>query len=354
MQSMMTTQSKKHRVQIVSARSLVLFLITAVLNASRLLVLPSILGLSACATPGQDMVNAALIQGQPGYQLAVESFACWFGGLWADAEGIAPPDRARITEGRCRAVTSRVYTGPVQHHRAMRAIDPKVVDDVANKVGADAGADRQALVSLVHLVADAQREATAARRAALRVKHDLNKDLSAQTERTRLDQDEVAALAPLHVHEALDRLLQLSAGPFAGDAHALALLVATDRMNTVRGLPKHLKLYAMDGPGHAVFGIPSPQEMPDPMAPLTPGVWLAHLSAIARAAGYPVPDDVTRPVDRAVLAWNGVLKGFADRLKQDEAKLSLSANPTLRPVVVAVEQHLSADYDIALRAVKGK
>ncbi len=97
----------------------------------------------------------------------------------------------------------------------------------------------------------------------------------------------------------------------------------------------------------------APPDVPsDATKPLTPGVWLSYLVDIARAAGHPVPDSVSMPADRELLAWSGVLKGLGEKLRMEEPHLSNDAGPTLRPIVDTVIQKMDSEYEAARRTAK--
>ncbi len=107
--------------------------------------------MSACHTPGQAVVKTELQKGQPGYQLALQAIGCWFGGQWDEAEGRPAPEWRAVTDRRCREVLDQVH-GSEQHYSALRAVEPQEIEDVAQKAGADAGADREGVVGLLRAV----------------------------------------------------------------------------------------------------------------------------------------------------------------------------------------------------------
>jgi hypothetical protein len=86
-------------------------------------------------------------------------------------------------------------------------------------------------------------------------------------------------------------------------------------MQIARGLPMHLKVYAVEGVFSDVFGVLPPFMPADAAAPMKNGTWLSYLSTVAAAAGHPVPAIAQEPVQRETLAWTGVEQGFADRLR---------------------------------------
>jgi hypothetical protein len=201
-------------------------------------------------------------------------------------------------------------------------VAPPIVDALAaevDRVSANPvdGAHKDALGKLLRAVAAAQRENDDAHVAAEAVKRDL-KD---KEERDQLTKDEVTAVKPLRAHAALGALLALDAGDLSAEAHTMGLMCAMDRMELARGLPKHLKVYAVADANQLVFGVAPPSVPEDATAKLTPGLWLGYLSDVARAAGHAVPDKATTPREREPWAWGGVLAGFADKLRADAGKL---------------------------------
>jgi hypothetical protein len=198
------------------------------------------------------------------------------------------------------------------------------------------GATRDALVGLTTALADEEREGMLARRAADRVKRDVDR------EPDKLSTDEVAAVVPLRAHEKLDALTELNAGSFTREAHALGLLRALDRVELARGLPKHLKLYAVADEFHALFGVAVPDVPQDATRKLVPGTWLQFLSQTAAAAGYAVSEKAATPREKDALAWAGMLRGFSDRLKPDADAITPSTD--LSHVVTVALHRLEAEY----------
>jgi hypothetical protein len=324
------------------------------------LVFWGLLQVGACAestkeqipTPGVSNTQGMVEQGQEGYEMGVQAMACWFGALWSDAEGNPAPKRREVTERHCRDAARLIYGGDVGQLGRIRAMDPTVVDEVARRVAERSGAQGAALQQLLQAVAAAEREARAARAAAAQVKKDLH-DLNDPNEATQLDPEEIAMVATLRTHAALEALLKVQ-GPLAADAHALGILVAIDRVQTARSLPRRLRLYAMEGPSRAVFGLYDDHLAADPTQRLPKGAWLLHLSEIAREAGYPVPEQVQARAEQAMMAWNGIFKGFADRLRKDQGALSPLAPPSLRRVIAIAIRELDHDYEEARKAARLK
>jgi hypothetical protein len=257
------------------------------------------------------------------------------GGLWSDALGERGDDRYAGIERRCDALLRDVDVTRGEQRRAlddhvpppapeeayypMRAVEPHVVEIIALEVRARAERESHGvsqardLVVLLQTVAAAARETIRARRAADVVKDDIQGQPSSATPGA----DRVAAATKLRAGEALHALLHADTGAFTDEARAIGVLSALDRMEIARGLPKHLKIYAV-GRGYAdVFGVAEPAVPDDAAVPVRTGTWLAYLTEVASAAGHPVPADARDPQNREPLAWTGVLEGFADRLRSD-------------------------------------
>jgi hypothetical protein len=247
-------------------------------------------------------------------------------------------------DSRCHELERLVWPGAEDktHYEQLRALETNAVGDVVAKVDETAraegvdGATRQALVKLTNALAEEEKELLLARRAADRMKRDLDH------EPERLTADEVAAVQPLRSHAKLEALLSLNAGGLSSEAHALGLVRALDRVEIARGLPKHLKLYAVADVFHLLFGVTVPDVSQDATRKLVPGTWLNFLCDTARLAGYPVGDQVTAPKERDALAWAGMLHGFSDRLKADEDAISPSTD--LANVVAVAVHRLEAEY----------
>jgi hypothetical protein len=311
------------------------------------------LSLVSCASPSSS-IRAPVMGGAPStaaaggkaYQLAMLTTACWFGGQWADAEGSPVTVRKAVDRDRCDQVVEQVY-GRMDRARRLRlrALDARVVDEVVGKVGALAAADPADmnhgadLVKLLRSMAGAQRENMYARRAADKVKRDLD-----GRRPDKLARDERAAEEPLLAHAELEALLQLEAGELTHDAHVLGTLAALDRMDLIRGLPRHLKVLAVENAFGLLFGTPAPVLPSDPAVPLQRGLWLSYLATAARTSGFAVPDAADIPRARNRLAWAGVLEGFATRLRADIDLLSSPGATTLRPIARNVIERLERVY----------
>lgn len=220
----------------------------------------------------------AVPPGQDGYDLALAATACWFGGVWSDAKNVPAAEVKEADDKRCAAVVRRIY-GSEDHTRweQLRALEVQAVEDLVVKVGGLAAANpaeaphRDALTKLVRLVAAAQREGMYARRAADRVKLDIAKT----REPGNLSPDEVAAAPALQAHEALQKLLAFDVAPYAHDGRAIGVMLAMDRMEIARGLPKHLKVYAVSGAYALLFAVKPPIVPSDATKPLQGGQWLS-------------------------------------------------------------------------------
>jgi hypothetical protein len=278
------------------------------------------------------------------YGLLLSAAGCWFGGVWSQAEGEElRADRKAQTEAHCRDVLGAVYgpagAGDAVRMRQLRAVEESVVADVAEKLGmlAGADADKRDLRVLLLALAPAMRENLFARRAADKVHRDLDDERPIE----KLGEDETAAVEPLSAHDAVDALVALQAGSFTPDAHALGVLAAMDRFEIARGVPRHLKIFAVRDMGKLLFGAAAPDVGADPTRPMQPGTWLTYLGDLAIAAGHQVPASAGNPRTRHDLAWAAVLRGIADKLDRDADRVS----PRLQPVVKAVSGQLKAEYE---------
>jgi hypothetical protein len=278
--------------------------------------------------------------------------ACWFGGVWGDAEGESPEIRKQASEARCHDVVRRVYGHDDQtRYEQLRAIEAEVVADVAGKVetlakeDADDSPRSQVLAALVQAVAGAQREGMLARRAADRVRRDLDH------EPDKLTEDEAAAVTPLRDTRMLQALLNFNGADLAHDAHALGILAALDRMEIARALPRHMKIYAAGGANQILFGVPPPQVPDNVTRPLQRGLWLVYLTDVARAAGHPVLDAAKTPKQREPLAWTGTLEGYGDKLRGDLDQLVKDTR--LHHVSSVIVQRLDVEYKAEVNALTG-
>jgi hypothetical protein len=275
------------------------------------------------------------------HQLAVEAIACWLGGVWGDAEGVDQETRAANAQRRCERLVLDVYGNyDVARYERLRALDPAEVSELKRRIlaASGAGALAQRLSTFIDLVADTERETTNARRSADRVK----KDIDGQRVGTSLTVDEAAAVEPLSEAKAFDALLNSDVGELNHEARAVAMLSAMDRMETARGLTKHLKVYAIERPMTALFNAPGADVPRDAHQSLKGGAWLGYLTAVAGAAGHPVPKSARSSQDRELLAWGGVLAGLADKLRLEANQISDASE--LKRVAEAVVRRLDIEY----------
>jgi hypothetical protein len=278
------------------------------------------------------------------HKLVIAVAACWFGGTWADALGIQDLAKPGAVEARCHDVERRVWAGAEDktHYEQLRALEADAVADVLARVhdtAKEEALDRprtDALLKLTATLADAQKELMLARRAGDRVKRDLDH------EPERLNADETDAVVPLRAHEKFNALLNLDVGDLSKESHALALLCALDRVEIARGLPKHLKLYAVADTYQVLFGVQVPDVPHDATKKLVPGTWLRFLTDTAAAEGYPVSAKAKTPRERDALAWAGMLRGFADKLKADA---DISPKTDLSHVVLVALHRLEVEYN---------
>jgi hypothetical protein len=294
--------------------------------------------------PSAHAPSAPAITAMPSdpHTLAIAAAACWFGGLWGDALGESLDQRKANDEARCNDVVVRVWGQPDKtRYELLRGLDGKAIENVVAKVGPDSAPGK-----LVRAFGDAQKEALEARHAADRVKRDVVK------EPDRLTKDEAAVVGALAASKALDALLKTDAGDLTHEVHALGLMTAMERLATSRGLPKHLKVYAMEGPIGLLFGVTAPAMPDDATKPLPKGAYLAYVEAAAKGAGHPVPDSAKAPKDRESLAWAGVNEGVADKLKADMG--AISKDTPLADVVAHAAQRLDAEYQAETNALATK
>jgi hypothetical protein len=277
------------------------------------------------------------------HKLVVLAASCWFGGLWGDALGEQDQAKATGIETRCHDLERRVWdTDDKTHYEQLRAFEQNAVADVVAKVDVAAKGDsvdgprRDALVRLVQALADAVKETTAARRAGDRVRRDLDR------EPEKLNTDEVDAVLPLRAHAMFETLLKLDAGDLTKEANALGLFCAIDRVELARGLPKHLKFYAVADELQLLFGVTVPDVPSDATRKLVPGTWLRFLADVANAAGHPVSDKAKTPREKDALAWAGMLQGFGEKLAADSNGMSNATD--LSRVVATVQHRLEAEY----------
>jgi len=277
-----------------------------------------------------------------GYKLGLLATACSMGGVWSDAEGVPPTDWRTRDDQRCKDLVASVYGrfDPARYEQ-LRAGDAQAVSDLLAKIRATEPAPtRDRTVVLFRDVMAAMHEGMLARRGSDRVKVDYDADAV----ETKLTDDERTAAKALSQHAALERLL-VSTDATAMDRRVLGLLAGMDRMEMARGLPKQLKFYAL---GHVLTTVfdaaPPPAGTLKPTVTPRPGTWLAYLSGVATRAGYPVSDSpaLTHKMQET-LAWTGVGRGFADRLRRQIAALPAPAVPELSRIATEVAARLETE-----------
>ncbi len=310
---------------------------------------------SAAATlppPIVPPVPSPTVTGGEAHRLVIATVACWLGGVWSDAQGIDEATRATDAERRCHQLVQNVYGSDDQtRYERLRAVEPVEVLELKNKILATARVDsvdrarEQQLGWLLDAAADAERETMLGRRAGDRVK----KDIEGARESGHLTTDEVAAVAPLSDARALEAVLGFDLGELTPEARSIAILCAMDRMETARGLTKHLKIYTLARPFAVLFGTPAPAVPTDAHQPLVPGTWLAFITAVAGAAGHPVSPAAKSPADRELLAWGGTLDGLADKLRLEARQMSDGTE--LKRVADAIVRRLDAEYRASEAAV---
>ena len=305
---------------------------------------------SASTSPPAAIGTQELPSEERAHALVLQATSCWLGGLWSDASGDDKAARDGAIESRCMQLLRSVGESPESTYYPLRAVDAAIVERLAERVGKtaqqDAGDqphDATALVALFREVANASRETLLARRAADVVKQDYASSSSSADQRRG---DKIAAAPALRSSTALRALLE-DAGPYAFEAHVIGVLHAIDRIEIARGLPKHLKIDCIEGVGVAMFGITAPRFTSDAAAPIPTGTWLAYLSSIAAAARHPLPEDARSPQNREPLAWNGVLEGLADQLRDARTGTTLD---TVSGAVVARLDRQAAEARAAFDA----
>jgi hypothetical protein len=302
---------------------------------------------SAASTPSSG--NAGGVAPDSSYdgahKLAVEAVACWLGGVWSDAEGVDEETRAANAQRRCQKLVRDVYGSYDEaRYERLRALDAVEVSELKRRILGTAGGGSldavrsQQLSTFIDLVADAERETVNARRAGDRVK----KDIDGERVGTNLTDDEAAAVEPLSEAKAFEALLRSDLGDASHEARAVAMLCAMDRMETARGLTKHLKVYAIERPMTALFNAPAADVPRDAHKSLKGGAWLGYLTAVANAAGHPVPKTARSLQDRELLAWGGVLDGLADKLRLEAGQISEATE--LKSVAEAVVRRLDTEF----------
>jgi hypothetical protein len=261
------------------------------------------------------------------HELVIATASCLLGPLWSEAEGeTGGSERRAATAKRCAAVVHAV-TGEDDPTKveALRMLDASMTDPLVAKVKElDPSNDLARFASSLVM---ASREAASARRAAAKVRADIerlrsDKDKATARERDadRLSADEADVVPALRTGAGLESLVHY-AGAHAAEAHAIGVLLALSRVRAAQDLPKHMKLYTVAPAYAAVFGVQPPPLSEHAKDKLKPGAWLAYVTSVAAACGHPVPETAKKPKEREPLAWSGVLAGFVDRLKAAQPEI---------------------------------
>lgn len=270
------------------------------------------------------------------HALVLQTASCWLDGLVSDALGERGAAGEAGTRQRCDEVLRAIDQSSDTGYAQLRAVDAGTVRRITDRVSSMAATDDvPGLVTMLSRIADTSRETLHARRAADVVKQ---VSISFPAEGRRANKE--AAAPELQSTSALRALLAYH-GPFQADAHAVAILNVLERVESARGLPKHLKVYAVRGPFSEVFGVTAPQLSTDAALPIPTGTWLTYLTTVASAAGHPVPQDARDPQNREPLAWNGILVGLADRLRNAPVDPSLAKVSS--SVVARIDQQAASE-----------
>ena len=288
-----------------------------------------------------------------GYKLGLLALSCWLGGPWSDAEA-APKERwPALDEQRCNDLVATVYGKPDRaRFEQIREAEAGAVGDLVAKIRATAPKDGAARTAkLFSDVAAAAHEGMLARRSADRVKIDYD----AEAAEAKLTDNQKRAAKDLGAHVALDRLLVVT-DPKGADRRAIGQLMAMDRMEIARGLPKQLKFYAVGAPFNRVFDAPPPPLTLKPTTLPTPGAWLAYLTDAASKAGHAPPAAIVgeRKSDLEHAAWAGVMGGFEDRLRKSSTELPADAVPELSHVLDATAARLASERAAAAHVVQAR
>jgi len=241
-------------------------------------------------------------------RLTLASIACFTSGVWDDLQGDRPDACAFLAVDAIGARSDDTTT-----RAAVRAIEPRAVDMIVEAIGDTRSA------TLVRSVAGAAREAIAARAAAARIR-------KAGGDAVQVDADD----APLAAHDALQTLASLK----SPTSSVVALVLAADRLENVRGLPPRAKLAAAAPAFEVMFGVTRP-------AYFVPGAWLGYVTDAARAAGHDAPAKGTTR-EREQAAFMGVAAGLAERFelaaKTSDGEVKTVASAYARRLRVAVAE----------------
>ena len=309
----------------------------------------------ASSTAGSEtatVMGAPSITREQAQGWLVAAVGCWLGGVWSDAEGAKEEERIDAAKQRCHTLVQRLYgTDDQSHYEKLRALDESAISDLSAKIATVAQNDAvdegraQQLVQLLQALAAAEREAMFARRAA----NDIKNDIAVAQPAAKRKTDELAAVKPLGEGKAFESLLRLEVGELSHEARAVAVLYAMDRMETARGLPTHLKVYAVSRAFAALFGTAAPEVSGDASKPIKGGIWLSYLTAVAKAAGHPVPEKTRSHRDQELMAWGGAFMGLADKLGAEAEHVAGATE--LQRVAKAVARRLGIEYRASEAAI---
>jgi hypothetical protein len=285
----------------------------------------------------------------------MQATSCWLGGLWSDALREREEDRLAEIQKRCDALLREVGESP---GGAFDPLDSATVDHLVRRIAATAaesgmnGVEANELTTLLLHVADTARETMHARRAANKVKA----EVAGEALSGDYHVDKIVAAPELTQTASLHALLRAEVGPYDAEAQIIGLLSAIDRMEIARGLPKHLKIDSIEGANRDVFGVPAPALPEDAAAAIRKGTWLGYASQVAAAAKHPIPTDVRDPHSQEPLAWNGILEGYADKLRSLAADLprSTKLSAVAHAVVARLDEQYARECGLAENSVRSR
>ena len=280
------------------------------------------------ATGGENVADAPPTSSSTSTSIAADegravawawtSIGCFVGGAWSAGSthaGARPEERLAEGEARCR----EVVTGPLGGKSddapalaAVRGLDAATVARVLDAIGESArgmGARKQPLVALVKATAEAAREAMMARRIAEAIRLDFAaKDEPKATAELKGGQGALIAKGALSTLHALG----------SDEARLVALILAAEHVEAVRGLPPAAKLLAASPAFDVVLATP----LPEGAFEFKPGAWLGYVREAAKASGHPAELGANVPnADVEKAAFAGVAAGFADRFEAVAPKL---------------------------------
>lgn len=272
-----------------------------------------------------------------GIDHAWKAIGCFVGAPWYALLGAPPEERAVAARAGCRDVAKLGRSFAADDPLAVSALaglEPDAVDRVIATIERELGAarDKDRWVRLLRASADAARETMLVRRAAEQLKRDFNKEMMKSTDGWPATPDSLADKTAL---AALD----------TDDAKLVTLLLAADRLESLRGLPSSAKSFVAAPAFDVLFG----QPLPPAARKLTPGAWLGYVRAAATAGGHPVslpPSASTADLEKAAFAE--VAHALADRLDALAPTLSGPPKTVALAYVRRLRDALAAADDRAL------